>query len=134
RELYHRQGEGYILENTWTTSDKTTNDPFDTTMTNGQADVLSGRVDGTLTEIGNNPSMEYAYSENGTYLGYGWKKGTLEQLSARKAAGEAVELCFEGNAFAGYGYITRTLETADDSNRYAAGATVTSSAIRIQIS
>lgn len=46
-KLYHRQGEGYILENTWTTSDKTPNDPFDDTMTDGQADVLKRVPAGT---------------------------------------------------------------------------------------
>lgn len=86
---------------------------------------VSGRVDGTLAEIGNNPDLIYAYSENGTYLGYAWKKGTLEQLAARKAAGELVELAYEGNVFTGYGFVTRTLETANDTNQYVAGATMT---------
>jgi len=86
---------------------------------------VSGRVDGTLTEIGNDNSLVYAYSENGVYLGYAWRKGTLEQLAARKAAGEDAELAYEGNTFAGYGYVTRTLETADDTNQYITGATMT---------
>lgn len=86
---------------------------------------VSRRVDGTLAEIGNNPDLVYAYSENGTYLGYAWEKGTLEQLAARKAAGEAIELAYEGNVFAGYGFVTRTLETANDTNQYVAGATMT---------
>ncbi len=82
---------------------------------------VSGRVDGSLTEIGNHPDYVYAY-DNGDYLGYAWKKGTLEQLAARKAAGEQVEIVYEGGVFAGYGYVTRTLDTADDVNPYVAGA------------
>lgn len=85
---------------------------------------VSGRVDGTLSEIGGSPDYVYAY-ENGDYLGYAWKKGTLESLNARKAAGEQVEIIYEGNVFAGYGYVTCTLETADDANKYVAGATMT---------
>ncbi len=85
---------------------------------------VSGRVDGKLVEIGNDPTLVYAY-ENGNYLGYAWKKGILEYLSSRKAAGEQVELVYEGRNFAGYGYITQKLETADDVNRYVVGATVT---------
>lgn len=82
---------------------------------------VSGRIDGSLADIGNNPDYIYAY-ENGHYLGYGWKKGTLEYLAARKAAGEQVEFVYEGAVFAGYGYVTRALETADDKNSYVAGA------------
>lgn len=85
---------------------------------------VSGRIDGSLTAIGGRSDYVYAY-ENGTYLGYAWKKGTLEYLAARKAAGEQVELAFEGTVFAGYGYVTRTLETADDENPYVAGAVMT---------
>ena len=85
---------------------------------------VSGRVEGNLLQIGNNPDLVYAY-ENGRYLGYAWKKGTLEYLAARKAAGEDVEIVYNGSVFAGYGYVTRSLETADDANRYVAGATMT---------
>lgn len=85
---------------------------------------VSGRIDGTLTEIGGRSDYVYAY-ENGNYLGYAWKKGTLEYLAARKSAGEPVELAFEGTTFAGYGYVTRTLGTADDENSYVAGAVMT---------
>ena len=38
--LWHRQGEGYVLENVWITSEKRPNDPFDYQMTDGQADRL----------------------------------------------------------------------------------------------
>ena len=47
KNLYHRLGEGYILENTWLSSDKTPNDPFDTFQTDGQADVLKRLPSGT---------------------------------------------------------------------------------------
>ncbi len=82
---------------------------------------VSGRIDGRLVDIGNNPDYIYAY-KNGQYLGYAWRKGTLEYLAARKGAGEQVEIAFEGSVFAGYGYVTRTLGTADDENPYVAGA------------
>lgn len=85
---------------------------------------VSGRIDGKLADIGNHPDYVYAY-QNGDYLGYAWKKGTLEYLLGRKNAGEKVELVYDGNLFAGYGYVTRTLETADDENQYVAGAVMT---------
>ncbi len=85
---------------------------------------VSGRVDGSLAEIGGDPSLIYA-CENGDYLGYAWRKGTLEYLAGLKAAGEQVEIIYNGRNFAGYGYVTRMLETADDVNRYVAGATMT---------
>lgn len=85
---------------------------------------ISGRVDGKLVDIGNDPSLIYAY-ENGDYLGYAWKKGTLEYLAGLRSAGEQVEIIYNGRNFAGYGYVTRTLETADDANQYVAGATMT---------
>lgn len=85
---------------------------------------ISGRIDGTLAEIGNNHNLVYAYSDNGTYLGYAWQKGTLESLAARKANGEQVELVYEGTVFSGYGYVTRPLETANDTNQYVVGATM----------
>lgn len=69
-------------------------------------------------------NLEFAY-KNGTYLGYGWKKGTLEYLESRKAAGEEVEPVYLDGVFAGYGLITRALDTADDQNRYVAGANMT---------
>ena len=86
---------------------------------------VSGRIDGTLAAIGNNSDYEYAYDEAGVYLGYAWKKGTLEYLVERQNAGEDVQIAYEGKIFAGYGFVTKTLETADDSNKYVAGATMT---------
>lgn len=65
------------------------------------------RIEGTLTEIGGNPDLEYAY-QNGQYLGYAYEKGTLESLKALKKAGEQVEIVYENGQFAGYGYVTRT--------------------------
>lgn len=40
RSLYHRQGESFVIENTWLTGEKTPNDPLKNEMTLGQADVL----------------------------------------------------------------------------------------------
>lgn len=85
---------------------------------------VSTRVDGTLVQIGGNPDYEYAY-QNGEYQGYAWQKGTLEYLNSLKEAGEDVEIVYHGNLFAGYGYITRRLDTADDQNAYVAGALMT---------
>lgn len=85
---------------------------------------LSGRVDGSLWEIGSNPSYEYAYSQ-GEYLGYGWKKGTLEYLQQRKEAGDQVDIIYNKGIFAGYGYITKRLEQKEKDNPYVAGATMT---------
>ena len=85
---------------------------------------ISGRVDGSLAQIGGDPDYEYAYRD-GVYMGYAWKKGTLEYLSALKAAGEDVDIVYHGSLFAGYGYLTRTLTTADDANRYVTGARMT---------
>lgn len=106
------------LKESSSTSAETTNDKTVTYK-------VSGRVDGTLAEIGNNENLEYAYDENGVYLGYAWKKGTLETLAARQRAGEKVQIVYEGNIFAGYGYVTKSLETADDTNKYVVGATMT---------
>lgn len=66
-----------------------------------------------------------AYSSNNAYLGYGWLKGTLEYLMNRKAQGlnETMQIMYNAQGvFEGYAYVTRTLETADDANRYVAGA------------
>uniref|UniRef100_UPI0006CF7FB1 SpaA isopeptide-forming pilin-related protein n=1 Tax=Clostridium sp. NkU-1 TaxID=1095009 RepID=UPI0006CF7FB1 len=47
KKLYHRQGEAWIMENTWITGEKYPNDPFKSDMTVGQADVLKRVVPGT---------------------------------------------------------------------------------------
>ncbi len=82
------------------------------------------RVEGTELELKQRygaENLEFAY-KSGTYLGYGWFKGTLESLQARKEAGEDVEPVYLNGVFAGYGLVSRPLDTADDKNRYAAGA------------
>ena len=66
-------------------------------------------------------NLEFAY-KNGTYLGYAWYKGTLEYLESRKAAGEDVNPVYVDDVFAGYGLISRPLDTSDDTKRYVAGA------------
>lgn len=89
---------------------------------------VSGRVEGSITELNGRyglENLELAYNASGAYLGYGWHKGTIESLAARKAAGENVELFYEAGVFSGYAYITRPLLTADDSNRYVPGAVLT---------
>ena len=86
---------------------------------------IGERIEGSITEIGGNPALQYAYDDNGLYLGYAYPKGTLERLEALREAGEQVELVYDGNHFAGYGYVTRTRETDDDENPYVAGAKMT---------
>ncbi len=44
--LYMRQGEHYIMENTWVSGEKYPNDPFVTEMTDGQTDSLKRVVPG----------------------------------------------------------------------------------------
>ncbi len=85
---------------------------------------ISGRIDGNLAEIGGDSNYEYAYRD-GVYMGYAWRKGTLEYLKALKDAGMDVEIVYQGNLFAGYGYITQELATADDVNGYVTGALMT---------
>ena len=92
----------------------------------------SGRIDGTEADLIQKygiDAIELAYNESNTYLGYGWLKGTLEILEKRKeheaSTGENVSIIYnEFGVFEGYAYITRKLETADDTNRYVAGATM----------
>lgn len=45
--LYHRQGEAWVMENTWITGEKHPNDPFQSDMTVGQADMLKRVIPGT---------------------------------------------------------------------------------------
>lgn len=88
---------------------------------------ISGRVEGTISELEADyglENLELAYNASGSYLGFGWRKGMLEYLEERKAAGERIELVFEDGVFQGYGYVTRRLASADDENRYVAGATL----------
>ena len=92
---------------------------------------VSGRIEGAenalIKQYGNN-QIELARSKDGTYLGYGWLKGTLEYLTKRKLQGTDEEIDIKYNQqgiFEGYAYVTKTLETANDTNRYVAGATMT---------
>ena len=47
QKLYHRQGEAWIMENTWITGEKYPNDPFGAEMTVGQVDMLKRVIPGT---------------------------------------------------------------------------------------
>lgn len=85
---------------------------------------VSGRIEGSLAEIGGNPGYEYAYSR-GNYLGYAWKKGTLEYLKAWKDTGAQVEIVYQDGVFAGYGYVTVASRVPEDENPYVAGAMMT---------
>ena len=92
---------------------------------------ISGRVEGTipaLEEKYGTGNIEFAYSSAGIYLGYGWFKGTYEYLLNRKAANYPEDLNFDiiydGGIFSGFAYVTRKLATAEDENRFVAGATM----------
>jgi len=92
----------------------------------------SGRKDGKLLDILADESLIPAYSEAGKYLGWGYRKGTLEYLAALKEAYDTdgdpltkVEIVYTGTVFAGYGYVTRPLLTGDDANAYVEGSTLT---------
>ncbi|ADL03061.1 SpaA isopeptide-forming pilin-related protein [Lacrimispora saccharolytica] len=85
------------------------------------------RLEGTELELKQkygSENLEFAY-KNGTFLGYAWYKGTLEYLESRKATGEDAEPVYVDGVFAGYGLISRPLDTVDDNNRYVAGAQMT---------
>lgn len=89
---------------------------------------VSGRVEGSISELAQQyglENLELAYHASGTYLGYGWKKGTAEALEARKAAGEQIEFLYEKGVFSGAAEVTRPLLTAGDTNRYVKGAVLT---------
>ena len=47
KKLYHRQGESWIMENTWISGEKYPNDPFQSEGTVGQADMLKRVIPGT---------------------------------------------------------------------------------------
>jgi hypothetical protein len=47
KKLYHRQGEAWVMENTWISGEKFPNDPFKADMTIGQADMLKRVIPGT---------------------------------------------------------------------------------------
>lgn len=47
KKLYHRQGESWVMENTWITGEKYPNDPFKKEATVGQADMLKRVIPGT---------------------------------------------------------------------------------------
>lgn len=92
--------------------------------------MISGRVEGTEADLVRNygaDQVELAYSSAGIFLGYGWKKGTFEYLLRRQSQNldETIQISYnEYGIFDGFAYITRTLETTDDINRYVAGATM----------
>ncbi len=89
--------------------------------------ITNTRLEGTVLELKQKhgtENLEFAY-KNGTYLGYAWYKGTLEYLESRKATGEDAEPAYVDGIFAGYGLISRPLDTAGDNNRYVAGAQMT---------
>ena len=62
QKLYHRQGEAWIMENTWITGEKYPNDPFGEEMTVGQVDMLKRVIPGTyILEAVSYTHLEYRY-------------------------------------------------------------------------
>lgn len=47
KKLFHRQGEAWIMENTWISGDEYPNDPFNVDLTTGRADMLKRVIPGT---------------------------------------------------------------------------------------
>lgn len=89
---------------------------------------ISGRVEGSITALNGRyglENLELAYNASGTYMGYGWKKGTMEYLSERKRQGEAVEMVYKQGIFSGYATITRPRVNGQETNSYVAGALLT---------
>lgn len=89
---------------------------------------LNGRVEGSLTRLKAEyglENLELAYNDSGNYLGYGWRKGFLDALKQKQAAGESIDLLYEDGVFTGKAILHKTLETAGDTNRYLPGAMMT---------
>ena len=102
----------------------------DTTPDKSVTYRVSGRVDGSLTDLKKRDDLELAYIDT-QYQGYGYYKGTLEYLALLKDKYDAlggvwgVDIVYIDGIFAGYGYVTRPLETSDDISPYVAGAKLT---------
>ena len=89
---------------------------------------LNGRLEGSITELKGRhglENLELAYNSSGAYLGYGWKKGFLDALKAKQAAGEIIEILYEDGVFTGKARLEKQLNTAGDTNRYLPGAVMT---------
>ena len=104
----------------------------DTTADKTVTYKMSGRENGDITVFTGRNDIVIAYNAAGTFQGYGWKKGTLEYLASLKEKYDTdgdpltrVEIVYTGSVFAGYGFVTIPLETADDDNKYAVGAELT---------
>lgn len=103
----------------------------DTTSDKSVTYKVSGRVEGTMAEIGGRDDLEYVYL-SGKFQGYAYYKGTLEYLAQLKKIYEddgdpltKVEIVYDTTLFTGYAYVTRLLETSDDDNKYVTGAKLT---------
>lgn len=89
---------------------------------------LNGRLEGSITELKSRyglENMEMAYNGSGFYLGYGWRKGFLDSLKQKQAAGERIEILYVDGIFTGKAKLYKTLKTAGDVNRYLPGAVMT---------
>ncbi|MEG0813810.1 MAG: SpaA isopeptide-forming pilin-related protein [Clostridium sp.] len=89
---------------------------------------LVGRREGSLIELQaayGLENMELAYNASKKFLGYGWKKGFLDSLKAKQAAGESIEILYEDGVFTGNARLYKVPQAADDLNRHLPGATMT---------
>lgn len=89
---------------------------------------MNERREGSLTELAaawGLENLELAWNDSGVYLGYGWPRGFLDYLQARKKAGEEIEILYEDGVFTGRAILSRTPDTADDENRFLPGAVMT---------
>lgn len=90
--------------------------------------ILDGRLTGSVTELGGRyglENLELAYNASGRYLGYGWKKGFLEEMESLKDSGTEAELLYENGIFSGRVKLTAALEEVSEDERFVAGAEMT---------
>ena len=90
--------------------------------------VLDGRVTGSLGELNGKyglENLELASNASGTYLGYGWKKGFVEELEGLRAPGTDVELIYEDGVFSGRAKLSRKVDQPQSLDSWLPGAELT---------
>lgn len=90
--------------------------------------VLDGRVTGSITELKARyglENLELAYNDSGRYLGYGWRKGFLEEMENWKRSGGGTELIYEDGVFSGRVRLSLPVEASDHENSWLPGAEMT---------
>lgn len=90
--------------------------------------VLDGRVTGSLGELNGKyglENLELAFNASGTYLGYGWKKGFVEELEGLRVSGTDVELIYEDGVFSGRAKLSRKVDQPQSLDSWLPGAELT---------